>query len=225
LQGAGNGQNNSWEWSKFVTMRLYFTRHGESQANLLHEISNRGLRHGLTRKGREQANALAARLQSKSNARIYSSPVLRAVETSVILANRLDVEYEVVEALREYDCGVLEGRSDEAAWQGWQELFDAWRVHHRWEQRVEGGESFYDIRERFLPFIDGLVKQYGETDSEVVCVSHGGLYHMMLPLVLKNVAPEFIAQHGFDYTSCIVSEWRAGGLICTDWNGVFIEAQ
>jgi len=27
-------------------MRITFTRHGESQANLLREISNRGLRHG-----------------------------------------------------------------------------------------------------------------------------------------------------------------------------------
>ncbi len=36
-------------------MRIYLIRHGESQANLLHEISNRGLRHGLTPKGREQA--------------------------------------------------------------------------------------------------------------------------------------------------------------------------
>ena len=29
-------------------MRIYFARHGESQANRLHEIANRGLRHGLT---------------------------------------------------------------------------------------------------------------------------------------------------------------------------------
>ena len=28
-------------------MRIYFARHGESQANVLHEISNRELRHKL----------------------------------------------------------------------------------------------------------------------------------------------------------------------------------
>ena len=94
-------------------MRIYFARHGESQANLLHEISNRGLRHGLTRKGREQAEGLARRLQGIPIATIYSSPVLRAIETSVILAHRLDVDYEVTEALREYDCGILEGRSSD----------------------------------------------------------------------------------------------------------------
>jgi len=54
--------------------------------------------------------------------RIYSSPLLRAIETSVILAYRLDADYEVVEALREYDCGILEDRSNEAGWQMWQVL-------------------------------------------------------------------------------------------------------
>ncbi len=204
-------------------MKIYFTRHGESQANILHEISNRGLRHGLTRKGREQAVTLAQRLQGLPITYIYSSPVLRAIETSVILASRLDLDYEVVDALREYDCGISEGRSDEGGWQLWQELFDAWVIHKRWEQRIEGGESFYDIRERFVPFIEGLVRQHGNTETEVLCVAHGGVYWMMLPLVLKNVDNALISKHGFDYTTNIISELRAEGLICVEWNGCLVE--
>jgi broad specificity phosphatase PhoE len=199
-------------------MRIYFVRHGESQANLLHEISNRGLRHGLTQQGREQAAALAQRLQHHPITQIYSSPVLRAIETSVILANQLNINYEITPALREYDCGILEGRSDAQAWQGWQELFDAWVIHHRWEQRIEGGESFYELRARFEPFIAGLVERYKESEMEVVCVSHGGLYYMMLPLVLRNVDAELISRYGFDYTACIVAEWRPAGLFCVEWN-------
>ena len=167
-------------------MRIYFLRHGESQANLAHEISNRGLRHGLTQRGREQAAALAQRLQGQAITHIHSSPLLRAIETSVLLAERWQVEYEIADALREYDCGLLEGRSDEAAWQQWQALFEAWTAHQRWEERIEGGESFYDVRHRFEPFVEGLVAQYGETQTRVACVSHGGLYWTMLPLVLKN---------------------------------------
>lgn len=204
-------------------MRIYFARHGESQANLLHEISNRGLRHGLTRKGREQAAALADRLQDLPITRIYSSPLLRAIGTSVILADRLDLDYDVVDALREYDCGIAEGRSDAEAWQLWQAVFDAWTLDRRWEQRIEGGESFYDIRQRFVPFIDRLVCRYGITKAGILCVSHGGVYWVMLPLVLKNVDHELIARHGFDYSSCIVSEWRSDGLYCLEWNGRVIE--
>ena len=97
-------------------MRIYFIRHGESQANLLRQISNRGLRHGLTRIGREQTRSLAQKLEPCSITKIYASPVLRAIETGVILANQLGVDYELTDALREYDCGILEGRADPAAW-------------------------------------------------------------------------------------------------------------
>ena len=204
---------------KLLTMRIYFARHGESQANILHEISNRGLRHGLTVAGREQAAALAQRLQHRPIGRIYSSPLLRAIETSVLVANRLGVDYEITDALREYDCGILEGRSGEEAWQEWQELYDAWVVHRRWRQRIEGGESFHDVRARFEPFIEELVKRYAGTEMEMVCISHGGLYRMMLPMALKNVNAELFSRYGFDYTACIVAEWHPRGLFCVEWNG------
>ena len=200
-------------------MRIHFARHGESQANLLHEISNRGLKHGLTLQGRRQALALSQQLQGEPITYIYSSPILRAIETSIILAGQLNLDYEITEALREYDCGKMEGRSDQAAWQAWQELFDAWVLRHDWEQRIEGGESFMDIRARFEPFIDGLLKRYANTQSEIVCVSHGGLYWMMLPVILKNVDTKLISRYGFDYASCIVAELRPDGLICIEWNG------
>ncbi len=81
-------------------MRIYFTRHGESQANILRQISNRGLVHPLTRIGRE-----SRRLRWPIGSGIAPSPgstparMLRAIETSVIVANRLGVEYEVTDAL------------------------------------------------------------------------------------------------------------------------------
>ena len=204
-------------------MRLHFARHGESQANVLHEISNRGLRHPLTRRGRAQAIALADRLHPLLITRIYSSPILRAIETSVIVANRLGVDYEIVDALREYHCGIAEGRADEVGWQLWHELFDAWVMHQRYEYRLEGGESFYDIRDRFVPFVEGLVSRYGDSEAEIVCVAHGGVYWMMLPLVLGNVDHALIAHYGFDYTACIVAELRPAGLVCVEWNGHVVD--
>jgi len=105
-------------------MKILFARHGESQANTLREMSARGLKHPLTQTGRIQASGLAHRLQHLSITRIYSSPVLRAIETTVIVASKLGVEYEISEALCEYDVGILEGRADAEAWQMWKELFD-----------------------------------------------------------------------------------------------------
>ena len=111
-------------------MRIYFTRHGESRANILRKISNGGLVHPLTQKGREQAAALADRLNYPAIACV-STPARcsRAIETSIIAAERLGVEYQVTDALREFDCGSAEGRADQAAWHMWHEVFDDLNVH------------------------------------------------------------------------------------------------
>jgi len=200
-------------------MKLYFVRHGESQANLRHEISNRGLQYGLTFTGREQALALAQTLKNLKITHIYSSPILRAIETTIILANQLNLDYEIVDALREYDCGILEGHSDDASWKRWHELFDRWTVQKDWDYRLESSESFRDIQNRFVPFIDKLINQFGDTEAVILCVSHGGIYRLMLPLVLKNVDEETIKLHGIDYTTCIVAELAPEGLVCVEWNG------
>ncbi len=199
-------------------MRIFFARHGESQANLRHEIANRGLGYGLTRAGRAQARALAERLAGQSIRRIYTSPLLRAIETSVLLAQALDVEYEITPALREFDCGVFEGRSDPAAWQAWEDLAEAWLRQQDWERKAPGGESFNDLRQRFVPFVQGLAATAAPDDC-LLCVSHGGLYKMMLAQVLVNVDQAFVERGGFDYTACIVVEARPHGLVCLEWNG------
>jgi broad specificity phosphatase PhoE len=200
-------------------MRIYFARHGESEANRLHQISNLGLRHGLTLEGRIEAFSLAEYLQAKSVTRIYSSPLLRAIETTVILANWLGVGYEVADALREFDCGVAEGHADEVAWQMWRDLLEAWLVDGRHDRHIEGGESFDDLRARFVPFVEKLIDRYRETDAGLVCVSHGGVYSAMLPLLLGNVDQEMIAEYGLGYASCVVAEPGGSGLVCTEWNG------
>lgn len=202
-------------------MKIFFARHGESQANILHEISNRGLKHSLTQKGREQAATLACKLQDRSISYIYSSPVLRAIETTVIVASHLRIPYEVTEALREYDLGELEGRSDPRTWEIWQEVFDAWTMHKNWEQRAPGGENFQEVKGRFLPFIEGLYDRSDGTGANVLCLAHGGLYGVMLPQVLVNVNRQFLDQHGtFPYASLVIAELRPKGLVCLEWNGI-----
>lgn len=199
-------------------MRLYFARHGESQANLLREISNRGLKHPLTSKGRAQAAALAEKLAGEGISRIYSSPVLRALETSILLAQRLGVEYEVNEALREYDMGFLEGRSDDGVWETWQTFFNAWSVGKRLDEGVQGGETFRDIEKRFVPFLRSLIERFGATEERILCLAHGGIYWMMLPLVVINLdRAALTSRGGLKYTDCLACELRPQGLVAGSW--------
>lgn len=201
-------------------MRIHFARHGESQANRLKEISNRGLRHGLTLQGRKQAADLGEQL-SQVNPRVqtvFTSPVLRAIETGVLVANRLGVVYEVTDALREFDCGIAEGRADAEAWRMWQEVVDGWK-RGEVERRVEGGESFLDLAGRVLPFIRGLVTAHAGTDWVGLCIAHGGVYYPLLPQLLENLSAGELEQRGLGYATWITAEERGGKLVCVEWNG------
>ena len=87
-------------------------------------------------------------------------------------------------------------------------------------ERIEGGETFYDVRDRFEPFIKDLIGKYRSTDANLLCVGHGGLYAHMLPLVLNNISPEFVRkQMSFPYTDVIVTELTPAGLVCREWGG------
>jgi probable phosphoglycerate mutase len=197
-------------------MQLVFAHHGESTANVRRIISNRGLVHELTDLGRQQAHDLASRIQSPV-LKVYTSPIRRAVETTQIVAEAWGVEYEVVDALREYDCGVLEGRSDDEAWLEHVEVRRQWYDEHNLDYRAEGGERFLDIQARFVPFVDSLLERYRDTEETIVCVGHTGTYCAMLPLVLTNVDHAFARNHLRAGTYAIVAEPRADGLFCRSW--------
>jgi broad specificity phosphatase PhoE len=200
-------------------MKIYFARHGESQANLLHVISNRQCAHSLTDVGYVQAFELAKWLKKLTVKKIFTSPLLRAIQTADILADYLQVPCEQVDGLREFDCGIAEGRSDRGAWALWQAEFNAWIFDRDYEFKIVDGESFYDMRKRFEEVVSRILVEYGGTSSEIVCISHGGIYSVMLPLIISNITPEMVVNIGFEYTSCIVVEERAGGLVGVEWNG------
>jgi probable phosphoglycerate mutase len=200
-------------------MRLLFIRHGESEANVLRVISNRGRQHGLTALGRAQAAALAERLRPTPLAALYHSPLLRAEETALALAQACGVPAQPADALREYDCGVLEGCSDPASWLRYETVLVMWLKRGDLDHRPDGGESFNDIRARFVPFVSGLLDRHAATDATLALVGHGGLFRLMLPLVLSNVTVADAMQTPIPNTGIIQAETRDGQLVAVDWCG------
>lgn len=199
-------------------MKLYFVRHGESEANVIREISNRGWKHPLTEKGRQQAQTLAAALKEAGTVKIYTSPLMRAVQTAQILAETLRLDYAITPALREYDCGVIEGRGDPEAWELHRRVREDWILRGLFHERIAEGESFYEIRDRFLPFIEGLLA--GAEDGSLVLVGHGGLYVTMLPLILPGVTSEWAYRQPFPNSGWVLAERTpSGALTCLEWCG------
>ena len=198
-------------------MKLYFVRHGESEANTRRVISNRESPFGLTDLGRQQAKSLADKLKDIPITAIFSSPVLRARETADILSQLLRQTYQITEALREYDCGILEEQSDAASWKLHREIYEDWTLHHNYQRQPEGGECFLDIQYRFLPLIKSLTDDGLHTNHHVLIVGHGGLFQLMLPLVLTNIDNGFVRSHGIRHTDCVIAEQQVGGLVCRQW--------
>jgi broad specificity phosphatase PhoE len=204
-------------------MQIYYVRHGESEANLLHVFSNNAYQHPLTERGRSQAADLAGRLRGIPFVRLYCSPVLRAHQTAEILGQVLGLAPEVTEALHEFNVGIYEGRSDAAGWEALPAVMHAWRAGD-WGARMEGGESYLDIKARFVPFIDRLVSEYRNLpDAKVLLVSHGGLSRA-LPLVCRNLDLGWVADQPTDYATPIVAELRPEGLVCIEWCGQALDA-
>jgi len=201
-------------------MRLYFVRHGQSEANVLEVISNRGRVHPLTDLGRQQAAQLAQSLASLPITKIYTSPLLRAIETVVIVSAALGLPFELADALREPDCGIMEGRSDEAAWAEHRRTWTAWLEGRRYDDRIEGGESFNDVRARFGPFLARLLVDHSETSDQVLLISHGALIYTMLSVTLANAEETFAEWRPIPNTGVIIVELRSSGLVCREWCGV-----
>jgi probable phosphoglycerate mutase len=202
-------------------MRFYFVRHGESEANVSKQFSNKMHElHPLTARGREQAEKLAGTLRAIKFNAIYASPLLRARQTAEIVNQHHGLAIQVTLALSEHDAGDFEGRADDAAWEEYSQLFERWILRHELDARIPNGESFNEMRARFIPFIADVTQKYADSDTNILFVGHAGIFHSMLPLLLSNVGYAFGSQHILGNTGVIVVEQQKGDLVCLEWDTV-----
>ena len=194
-------------------MRLYITRHGESEANRLNIISDRDLPHGLTEAGRLQARLLAERLQDKPITRVYASPILRARQTGEILADLLSVPLEIVAALRERDNGIWDGRGDAEAWAAVDGWMKEWLSGESLNDGPAGGETYHQVRTRVAGFLSNLIEMYGQSTDEFVLVSHGAAMLFGLPELVEGLDAREMLDHGLRYAEYYCIDCLEGKLV------------
>jgi len=198
-------------------MKILFARHGESTANTLHVFSNHQADHPLTEKGRAQAAALAIQLSNKNFSDFYSSPIPRAIETAQIISNFIHLPFKTHKGLQEFDAGILEGRSDENAWEKFSDLWNAWFTLELPDQKVEEGESLIEIRDRLGKFLDEVCHQHGQNDADILCITHGGLLYAGLPGLVENISYSFVRDNLLANTACVVINWNGKTWKCEQW--------
>ena len=149
-------------------MKLYITRHGETQWNIDNKISGR-TDVPLTERGLEQARLLAENAKGKGIEVIIASPLLRARQTAQAVSDAIGVPIQIDERLIELDFGIFEGkpRSDP----------DFRFTRAQMPTRYPGGESAFDLAHRVYSCLEDVKRKYA--DKTVLLVCHGGVCRMV----------------------------------------------
>ena len=127
-------------------LQIWFVRHAESEINIPgspRPVPDGGVSYPLTRKGVEQAKALAEATAAAPIAALYTSTYLRAVQTADAVAFRHDLTLSLAPEAVEVDLGIKPG-SQEDPRTVYVELARKWTVEKDLEARHGEGESFAD---------------------------------------------------------------------------------
>lgn len=197
-------------------MKVIFARHAESTANAQHILSNNAHEHPLTEKGQAQALELAAKLKDVPIAAVYSSHILRAVETTQIICGELNLTFTVTDALREFDIGSFEGKSDPQHWEEFSQIWTTWFRHGQVEQSVGGGENLLQIRQRMKTFL-ALMKKSHQPNDTVLCVSHGGFLIASIPGTVENLEISQLEQKPLGNTEMVILQDHGENWRCLQW--------
>jgi 2,3-bisphosphoglycerate-dependent phosphoglycerate mutase len=156
---------------------VLFVRHGESQSNVLKLLTVDREKYSLTDSGRRQVEKLSIELSLLPIKKVYTSPLLRAVETAAIISNALDVSPKTEELLMERDHGkanetTIPSMEDEIELYSNLEKFDI--------------EKLSKIAERVMKFLDSV-----DLGGTVIAVTHADVIRAALARLLKIDEDEF----------------------------------
>jgi probable phosphoglycerate mutase len=163
-------------------VRLVLARHGRTTANAARILDSRPPGAPLDEEGRAQAEQLAERLADHPVRSVHASHAIRTQQTAAPVAAAHGLAVEVVDGVHEVSIGELEGRSDEAAFEIFYEVYHAW-WRGELDAHLPGGESALDLRARFLPVVERLTV---DGDGDVVVVSHGAAIRMAAAALLGD---------------------------------------
>ncbi len=141
-------------------------RHGESEKNIKNIVSSNRTENGLTPKGNDEIRVSVAHLKKEGIDVIYTSPLVRTMETAEVAAEVLGIpkdEIIVDERLREIDFGSLSDRP----FSEFREYIDS----HDFLTPMPSGESYEDVRKRFADFLYDL--EEARTNTRILIVTHG----------------------------------------------------
>ncbi len=150
--------------------RLYLIRHGQSAGNAEGRFGGHSPT-PLSSLGKRQAKATAQALAAERIDHIYSSDLLRAVQTAEPLSELLEIEIKKNDAFRERNVGVLEGLTFEESKRQYPRDYYA-LVNRNINHVITGGESYRQLLKRGTEAIREILRSH--KGENVAIYSHTG---------------------------------------------------
>jgi broad specificity phosphatase PhoE len=164
------------------TADFIFTRHGESEGNKNGIMQGR-LPSRLTEAGRAQAQETGRALSSRPPAVILTSPLTRAHETALIIAEETGApELVAVGELTETDIGIFTNMSGDQARARFPAEWNAF-LQGGWET-VPGAEKSADLAARARAVWARLIGLAGEGKRSILSVTHSGFLQWIIRVTM-----------------------------------------
>ncbi len=163
-------------------MEIVFTRHGQSEANLAGIVQGRG-DYPLTEKGRDQARRAATSLMEFKPYRVYSSPLMRALETAEIINRRHNSEIEIIDDLVEYDLGEFEGLTPEEIETRFPHVPEQMKKGVPFHMLAPGAETDEQAQARATRALDHAL---GSGLPRVIVVAHLGILERLITVFAQQ---------------------------------------
>jgi len=151
-------------------MRIYLVRHGETEWNRARRFQGRS-NLPLNQEGRKQVKALALALKNKPLTAIYTSPLIRTLETArLIKVFHPSIPIFEEKGLIEMDLGEFDGMKA----QDWAEQYPDFRK--AWNEnpasvKMPGGESLKEVQVRAKDTLERITRIY-PPDTTILISSH-----------------------------------------------------
>ena len=152
-------------------MNIYLIRHGQKQDD---SKSHEGLE--LTEEGFKQANLLGKRLNKYNIQRIYSSDMVRAIQTSEEINKYLNVDIILNHELRDIDMGEYVKKDWEYIKNNFPDFAKKFSGHLS-DVAYPNGECGEDVWKRSKSVINEIINSGLEN---VAVVTHGGMIRVLI---------------------------------------------
>jgi broad specificity phosphatase PhoE len=166
--------------------------------------------------GREQAARAAAAFANRPLRAIYSSPLLRAMETAGLIAERHGLSVEPIDAIREVKVGIWEGSNWTDVERDYPQQYHAFREDPG-VNGYPGGETLQGLLDRVTPALETLMQRHA--GEEFVVTAHSVVNRVYVGSLLGI---PFARGYFLPQANCCVNivRWRDGKAKLVTFNAI-----